>query len=132
MTVPLKRCTLLVIQPSPTLRRVMEELRRRYGYELRYAADAYEAVEFLENTAVDAAVCEAVPAYSAECRLLREISSRSSHLPLIVFVGPEGENYLFDDLAQATFRVVRPATPLDSFHRLLQDSIAKMHRAKAA
>ncbi|MBI2956260.1 MAG: hypothetical protein HYY26_02990 [Acidobacteria bacterium] len=126
-----KSVTLLLIEPGAALRQMAEDLKRRYGYELRYAADPYEAVQLLENAAVDAAVCEAVPDYTTECRLLREICWRSIRLPVFLFVTPEGEEYVPEDLAQGTFGVVRPGTPLEEIHGRLEESIARLRRRAA-
>lgn len=122
----------LVIGPGPALRWAMEELRRCYGYGLQYAADAYEAGMRLENTSVDVLVCEAAPAYTAASRLLREICQRSVHLPVILFVEPESEEYLLDEFVHGAFHVVRAATPLEELHWLLQAAIARGRRLKAA
>lgn len=127
-----KRPAIMVVGPGPALRWAMEELKRRHGYRLVYATDPYEAGILLENTSVDAVVCEAAPAYTAECRLLREICHRSARLAVFLFVEPESEEYLYDELARGTFQVVRPTMPLDTVHQLLQEAIAKCRRAKVA
>lgn len=127
-----KGCALLVVSPGPALRWVMEELRRCYGYRIEYADSPFEAGLRLENTCVDAVVCEAAPAYTAECRLMREISQRSVHLPVVLFVEPESELHLLDELGHGTFHVVRPTTPLEELHGLLQRAIAKRRRVRAA
>lgn len=127
-----KRPAVMVVGPGPALRWAMEELKRRHRYRLVYATDPYEAGILLENTSVDAVVCEAAPAYTAECRLLREICHRSVHLAVFLFVEPESEEYLYDELAHGTFQVVRPTMSLDTVHQLLQEAIAKCRRAKVA
>ena len=129
---PEKSQTLLVVSPGPALRWAVGELKRRYGYRLHYATDPYEAERRLENMSVDAVVCEASPAYTAECRFLREVCQRSAHLAVILFVEPESEEYLLDELRHCTFQVVRPVTPLEEVHRLLQAAIAKSRRLRAA
>jgi DNA-binding NtrC family response regulator len=122
----------MVVGPGPALRWAMEELKRRHGYRLIFANDPYEAGLLLENHAVDAVVCEAAPAYTAECRLIREINQRLVSLPVFLFVEPESEQYLFDELAQGTFQVVRPTMSLDAVHQLLSEAITKRRRTQAA
>ena len=124
--------TILVVGPGPALRHRVEELSRHYGYRLHYAEDPYAAGFELENTQVDALVCEAAPAYTAECRLVREISQRSVHLPVILFVEPECEEDLYDEIGCASFAVVRPATPLEELHRILQRAMIQRRRPQAA
>ena len=123
---------LLIVGPGPALRWTMEELKRRYNYKLCYASDPYEAGLLLGIAPLDAIVCEAGPAYSSGFRLIREICLRSTHLPVFLFVEPESEDYLFEDLAFSTCHVVRSATPLDNFHRLLTAVLARPRRVKAA
>ena len=121
----------MVVAPGPALRWAMEELKRAFGYRLQYAADPYEAGLRLENTSVDAVVCEAAPAYTAECRLLREICQRSARVPVFLFVEPESEEYLLDELGHGGFHVVRPTLPIAQFHNLLEETI-RQHQRKAA
>lgn len=127
-----KRHSVMVVSPGPALRWVMEEMKRRYGWGIHYASDPYEAGMFLENTSVDAVVCEAAPTYSSESRLIREISQRSLHLPVILFVEPEGEDYALEQIGHGSFHVVRPETPLEELHQVIEHAIERAHRAKAA
>ena len=127
-----KSRAIMVVAPGPALRWAMEELKRAFGYRLQYAADPYEAGLRLENTSVDAVVCEAAPAYTADCRLLREICQRSVRVPVFLFVEPESEEYMLEELGLGTFHVVRPATPIQAFHEMLQATIRQRQREKAA
>jgi hypothetical protein len=81
---------------------------------------------------MDAVVCEAAPSYASESRLLREICQRSVHLAVFLFVEPEGEDYLQEQRSHGGFRVVRPDTPLEEFHRMLEEAIEKRQRLRAA
>ncbi len=125
------RSSILVVAPGGLLRGAMDALQERFRYHVRYAVDPYEAGNLIENTSFDALVFEVTPPYTAECRLFREICSRPGHLPVVLFAGPEDEEYVLDELAQGGFHVVRWTTPLDEFHRLLHGTIARQ-RAKAA
>ncbi len=127
-----KSAALLVVGPGPALRWAMEELRHRYAYRLVYAADPYEAGLRLENTSVDAVVCEAAPSYTAECKLMREICQRSVRVPVFLFVEPDSEEYLLDELGLGTFHVVRPACSIEELHRRLQEVILRRRRVRAA
>lgn len=127
-----KSLAVMAVSPGPTLRWVLEELRRRYNYRLVYATSPHEAGSLLENTCVDALVCEVAPSYTSDCRLLREVSHRSRRLPVFLFVEPEGEDYLFDESAHGTFYVIRPTVALDRVHVLLQEGIARSRQRKAA
>jgi DNA-binding NtrC family response regulator len=126
-----KAPALLIVGPGPALRWAMEELKRRYRYKLCYASDPYEASFLLGVTPPGAIICEAGPAYSSGCRLIREISFRSAHLPVFVFVEPEAEEYVFDEMARGACYLVRSSASLESFHQLITEVIAR-HRAKAA
>ncbi len=124
--------TVMVVGPGPALRWTMEQLQRYYGYRLHFAANPYEAAQRLENTSVDAVVCEAAPVYTAECRLVQQICERSAHLPIILYVEPDSEEYLLDQLGRWTFHVVRPGTRLEEFHRILLEAISHRPRVQAA
>lgn len=127
-----KAPALLIVGPGPALRWAMEELNRRYHYKLCYASDPYEASILLGITPADAIICEAGPAYSSGCRLIREISFRSAHLPVFLFVEPEAEEYAFEELARGACYIVRSSTSLESFNRLIREVVARHRRAKAA
>ncbi len=123
--------SILVVGPSGMLYRTMEALGERFHYRVRYAFDPYSAGNLIENATFDALVFEVTAPYTAECRLFREICSRPGHMPVLLFAGPEDEEYVLDELAQGGFHVVRWTTPLDEFHQVL-DAIVKRHHAKAA
>lgn len=123
--------SILVVGPSRMLYRTMESLGERFAYKVKYAFDPYAAANLIENTVFDALVFEVTAPYTAECRLVREICSRPGHLPVLLFAGPEDEEYVLDELAQGGFHVVRWTTPLEEFHQVL-DTIIRRQSAKAA
>lgn len=127
-----KQRSVLVVGPTGLLYRTMEALKERFGYRVRYAFDPYEAGNLIENTTYDVLVFEVTPPYTAECRLVREISSRPGHLPVVLFAGPEDEENLLDELAHGGFHVVRWSSPLEEFHRLLESAITRGRVSKAA
>jgi DNA-binding NtrC family response regulator len=125
------RPSVLVVAPGGLLRGTMEALEERFRYSVRYALDPFEAGNLIENTTFDALVFEVTPPYTAQCRLFRELCSRPGHMPVLLFAGPEDEEYVLDELAQGGFHVVRWTAPIDEFHRTLDGLIARQ-RAKAA
>lgn len=127
-----KQRSVLVVGPTGMLFRTMEALKERFGYRVRYAYDPYEAGNLIENTHYDVLVFEVTPPYTAECRLVRELCSRPGHLPVLLFAGPEDEQYVLDELAAGGFNLARWTTPLEEFHRLLESAIARGRASKAA
>jgi DNA-binding NtrC family response regulator len=125
-----KQRSVLVVGPSGMLYRTMDALRERFGYRVRYAFDPYEAGNLIENSTFDVLVFEVTPPYTAECRLVRELCSRPGHLPVVLFAGPEDEEYVLDELAHGGFHVVRWSAPLEEFHRMLESAVARGHAAK--
>jgi hypothetical protein len=81
---------------------------------------------------MDAIICEAGPAYCSSARLIREVCTRSKQLPVFLFVEPESEDYVFEDLALSSCHVVRSGAPLEGFHRLLTEVLGRTRRIKAA
>ncbi len=119
------RTAVLVVGAGPALRLRMDELQRRFDYRMDYAPGPYEAAQHLEEHVVHAVVCEPAPAYTAECRFLRELSERSTRYPVVLYVEPEEEDALLDDLGRGSFYVVRPRATLDEFHRTLREAVEK-------
>jgi DNA-binding NarL/FixJ family response regulator len=110
----------------------MDALEERFGYHVRYAFDPFEAGNLIENTAFDVLVFEVTPPHTAECRLVRELCSRPGHPPVVLFAGPEDEEYVLDELAHGGFHVVRWSSPLEEFHRMLGSAITRGRSIKAA
>jgi len=122
----------LVVGPTGLLRRTMDALEERFGYRVRYAYDPYEAGNLIENSVFDVLVFEVTPPYTAECRLVRELCSRPGHPPVLLFAGPEDEEYVLDELAAGSFNLVRWTTPLEEFHRLLDSAVTRGRVSKVA
>lgn len=127
-----KQRSVLVVGPTGMLFRTMEALKERFGYRVRYAFDPYEAGNLIENTTYDVLVFEVTPPYTAECRLVRQLCSQPGHLPVVLFAGPEDEQYVLDELAQGGFHVVRWSSPLEEFHRMLESAITRGRVSKVA
>lgn len=126
------RWAILLASGGPGLRWKMQELERRYGYRVDYPENVYEAQRHLESHVVHAVVCEAAPAHTTECRFVKELSQRSGRHPVIVYVEPEEEEELLDELAHGTFQTVRASAPLDDFHQTLKEAIEKSHPRSSA
>ena len=126
-----KHSSILVVAPGGLLRGAMESLQERFDYFVRVAEDPFVASNLIDNTNFDALIFEVTPPYTAESRLMREICGRPGHLPVVLFAGPEDEEYVLDELAQGGFNVVRWTAPLDEFHRAIHHSIER-HRVRTA
>jgi hypothetical protein len=51
---------------------------------------------------------------------------------VVLFAGPEDEDYVLDELAHGGFQVVRWSSPLEEFHRMLESAITRGRAVKAA
>jgi len=83
------RRTVLLAEDDRALRRYLEIVLRRAGYEVLSAADGLEAMKALLSQAVDAVVTDAVmPHLSGQelCRFLRE-HPRLKDLPVVLLSG---------------------------------------------
>jgi CheY-like chemotaxis protein len=86
---PRARPTVLLAEDDRALRRYLEVVLRRAGYEVLPAADGLEAMKALLTNAVDAVVTDAVmPHLSGHelCRFLRE-HPRLKDLPVVLLSG---------------------------------------------
>jgi CheY-like chemotaxis protein len=88
---PRARPTVLLAEDDRALRRYLEVVLRRAGYEVLPAADGLEAMKLLLSNAVDAVVTDAVmPHLSGHelCRFLRE-HPRLKDLPVLLLSGSD-------------------------------------------
>ena len=85
------RATVLLAEDDRSLRRYLEVILRRAGYEVLTAADGLEAMKALLSTTVDAVVTDAVmPHLSGHelCRFLRNHPTLKS-LPVVLLSGAD-------------------------------------------
>jgi twitching motility two-component system response regulator PilH len=85
------RATVLLAEDDRALRRYLEVVLRRAGYEVLPAADGLEAMKALLSTHVDAVVTDAImPHLSGHelCRFLRE-HPRLKDLPVVLLSGSD-------------------------------------------
>src|SRR5215211_8035979 len=83
--------TLLLAEDDRSLRRYLEVVLRRAGYEVLAAADGLEAMKALLSSTVDAVVTDAVmPHLSGHelCRFLRD-HPRLKDLPVVLLSGAD-------------------------------------------
>ena len=103
------RCVLLA-EDDAALRRYIEVLLERAGYEVIPAADGLEAMKWLMTATVDVVVTDAVmPNVSGYelCRFVRS-SKHLSHLPIILLSGLEPKNA---ETEEANAFLAKPITP---------------------
>lgn len=89
--VPRTRPTILLAEDDRALRRYLEVVLRRAGYDVLPAADGLEAMKTLLSTPVDAVVTDAVmPHLSGQelCRFLRD-HPRLKDLPVVLLSGAD-------------------------------------------
>lgn len=103
------RCVLLA-EDDTALRRYIEVLLERAGYEVFSAADGLEAMKLLMTTTVDVVITDAVmPNVSGYelCRFVRS-SPHLRHLPIILLSGLDPKNA---ETEQVNAFLAKPITP---------------------
>lgn len=88
---PRARRTVLLAEDDRALRRYLEVVLRRAGYEVLPAADGLEAMRALLSTPVDAVVTDALMPYLSGhelCRFLRE-HPKLKDIPVVLLSGAE-------------------------------------------
>jgi twitching motility two-component system response regulator PilH len=106
------RGTVLLAEDDRALRRYLEVVLRRAGYEVLAAADGLEAMKVLLSARVDAVVTDAVmPHLSGHelCRFLREHPKLKS-LPVVLLSGADASARPPEEGARADVYLPKPVT----------------------
>src|SRR5919112_144428 len=107
------RARILLAEDDAALRRYLEVVLSRAGYEVRTAADGLEAMKALLSAEVDALVTDALmPHLSGHelCRFLRRHPKLKS-LPVVLLSGDEGARTGAADDARADAYLSKPVPP---------------------
>ena len=107
------QCVLLA-EDDPALRRYLEVVLQRAGYEVVSAADGLEAMKVLLGTAVDAVVTDALmPNLNGYelCRFIRS-TQRLSHLPIVLLSALDQKNATSENEYVNAF-LAKPVSPED-------------------
>ena len=113
-------CVLLV-EDDPALRRYLEIVLQRAGYEVVSAADGLEAIKFLLSDGVDVVVTDALmpnlDGYEL-CRFVRS-SEHLAHLPIILLSALDPKNST-DEAEQVDAFLAKPVSPEDLLNRITE------------
>ena len=113
-----EQCVLLV-EDDPALRRYLEIVLQRAGYEVVSAGDGLEAMKFLLNDRVDVVVTDALmpnlDGYEL-CRFVRS-SEHLSHLPIILLSALDPKNST-DEAEQVDAFLAKPVSPEDLLNQI--------------
>jgi CheY-like chemotaxis protein len=111
-------CVLLV-EDDPALRRYLEIVLQRAGYEVLTAGDGLEAMKFLLSDGVDVVVTDALmpnlDGYDL-CRFVRS-SEHLAHLPIILLSALDPKNST-DEAEQVDAFLAKPVSPEDFLNRI--------------
>jgi CheY-like chemotaxis protein len=121
------RARVLLAEDDRSLRRYLEVILRRAGYEVLTAADGLEAMKALLSSTVDAVVTDAcMPHLSGHelCRFLRRHPTLD-RLPVILLSGADRNGEPPDDAAHADAYLSKPFPPEE-----LADCLARLLDAK--
>ena len=112
------QCVLLV-EDDPALRRYLEIVLQRAGYEVLSAGDGLEAMKFLLSDRVDVVVTDALMPHLDGyelCRFVRN-SEHLSHLPIILLSALDQKNST-DEAEQVDAFLAKPVSPEDLLNRI--------------
>lgn len=116
------QCVLLV-EDDPALRRYLEIVLQRAGYEVVSAADGLEAIKFLLGDRVDVIITDALmpnlDGYEL-CRFVRS-SEHLAHLPIILLSALDPKNST-DEAEQVDAFLAKPVSPEDLLNRIIEVS----------
>ena len=109
-------CVLLV-EDDPALRRYLEIVLQRAGYDVVSAADGLEAIKFLLSDGVDVVITDALmpnlDGYEL-CRFVRS-SEHLAHLPIILLSALDPKNST-DESEQVNAFLAKPVSPKSYSH----------------
>jgi CheY-like chemotaxis protein len=121
---PEERACVLLVEDDPALRRYLEVVLQRAGYEVASAGDGLEAMKVLLAARVDVIVTDALmpnlDGYEL-CRFVRN-SRHLAHLPIILLSALDPKNTT-DESEQVNAFLGKPVSPED-----LLKSIHRLHR----
>ena len=113
-----QECVLLV-EDDPALRRYLEIVLQRAGYEVLTAGDGLEAMKFLLSDTVDVVVTDALmpnlDGYEL-CRFVRS-SEHLAHLPIILLSALDPKNST-DEAEQVDAFLAKPVSPEDLLNQI--------------
>lgn len=113
-----QECVLLV-EDDPALRRYLEIVLQRAGYEVLTAGDGLEAMKFLLGDNVDVVVTDALmpnlDGYEL-CRFVRS-SEHLAHLPIILLSALDPKNST-DEAEQVDAFLAKPVSPEDLLNQI--------------
>jgi len=111
---PGERPCVLLVEDDPALRRYLEVVLQRSGYEVASAGDGLEAMKVLLATRVDVIVTDALmpnlDGYEL-CRFVRN-SQQLAHLPIILLSALDPKNTT-DESEQVNAFLAKPVSPED-------------------
>jgi CheY-like chemotaxis protein len=114
------QCVLLV-EDDPALRRYLEIVLQRAGYEVLSAGDGLEAMKFLLSDTVNVVVTDALmpnlDGYEL-CRFVRS-SEHLAHLPIILLSALDPKNST-DEAEQVDAFLAKPVSPEDLLNRIAE------------
>jgi CheY-like chemotaxis protein len=123
------QCVLLV-EDDPALRRYLEIVLQRAGYEVLSASDGLEAMKFLLSDRVDVVVTDALmpnlDGYEL-CRFVRS-SDHLSHLPIILLSALDPKNST-DEAEQVDAFLAKPVSPDDLLNQIAEVSHKKAQKS---
>lgn len=115
-----QQCVLLV-EDDPALRRYLQVVLQRAGYEVVTAADGLEAMKFLLTADVDVVITDAVmpnlDGYEL-CRFMRS-SKHLSQLPIILLSALDPRDAV-NESEQADIFLAKPVSPEDLLNRIVE------------
>lgn len=119
--VPVDDQCVLLVEDDPALRRYLEIVLQRAGYEVLSAGDGLEAMKFLLSDSVDVVVTDALmpnlDGYEL-CRFVRS-SEHLAHLPIILLSALDPKNST-DEAEQVDAFLAKPVSPEDLLNRITE------------
>ena len=117
--VPGEQECVLLVEDDPALRRYLEIVLQRAGYEVLTAGDGLEAMKYLLSDSVDVVVTDALmpnlDGYEL-CRFVRS-SEHLAHLPIILLSALDPKNST-DEAEQVDAFLAKPVSPEDLLNRI--------------
>jgi two-component system sporulation sensor kinase A len=116
---------ILLVDDEPNIRWTMAELLKREGYETVTAPDFDGAVSVLENDSIDAAVVDIILPRKSGIELLKEISSRSPSIPVVMITGEPNISQMPDIVRAGAYDFISKPVIKDVLIRAVSKAVEK-------
>jgi len=85
---------ILIVDDEEDILKTLKEILQRKGYNVILASNGFEALEILENTAVNLIITDIIMPEIEGLEFVQKVTSKKPDLPIVVMSGLANDHYL--------------------------------------